>query len=66
MIFLDSRFWGGKHISGGKFDAFFNDFCVLGVFLGIWDSGGWVGGREKSSQEIAGINTVTGIYGYQR
>ena len=43
----------GGHISGGKFDAFFNVFCILGVFLGgIWDSGGGI------PQEIAGNNTA--------
>ena len=32
---------GGNTYLGGKFDAFFNVFCILGVFLGgIWDSGG--------------------------
>ena len=32
---------GGNTYLGGKFDAFFNVFCVLGVFLGgILDSGG--------------------------
>ena len=34
VLILDSRF-GGTHIWGGKFDAFFNVFfCILGVFLG--------------------------------
>ena len=54
MLILDSRFWGDTYL-GGEFDAFFNVFCILGVFLGgIWDSGG--GG--KSPQEIAGNNTA--------
>ena len=35
---------------GGKFDAFFNVFCILGVFLGEF---GILGG--KSPQEIAEI-----------
>ena len=42
VLILDSRFWG-KHISGGKFDAFLI-FFVFWVFFwrggGIWDSGG--------------------------
>ena len=41
VLILDSRFWGGNTYLGGKFDAFFNVFCIFGVFLGgIWDSGG--------------------------
>ena len=37
---------------GGKFDAFFNVFFILGVFLGIWDSEGGI------PQEISGNNTA--------
>ena len=41
VLILDSRFWGGNTHLGGKFDALFKVFCILGVFLGgIWDSGG--------------------------
>ena len=45
VLILDSRFWGDTYL-GDKFDAFFNVFCILGVFLGggIWDSGG--GGKS--------------------
>ena len=37
---------------GGKFDAFFNVFCILGVFLGEFEIL-----EGKSPQEIAGNNT---------
>ena len=40
---------------GGKFDAFFNVFCILGVFLGEFEIRGGGGGIP---QEIAGNNTV--------
>ena len=44
---------GGGRICGGKFDAFFNNFFILGIFLGgIWDSGG-----GDFPQDIAGNNT---------
>ena len=33
VLILDSRFWGDTYL-GGKFDAFLNDFCILGVFSG--------------------------------
>ena len=36
---------------GGEFDAFLIFLCVLGDFLGIWDSRG-------IPQEITGINTM--------
>ena len=53
LLILDSRFWEGKtHIWGGKFHAFFNVFCILGVFLGGF---GILGGNP--CQEIAGNNT---------
>ena len=54
VLILDSRFWGNTYL-GGKFDAFLDVFCILGVFLGgggIWNSGGGI------SQEIAGNNTA--------
>ena len=50
---------GGNTYLGGKFDAFFNVFCILGVFLGGGDLGFWGGGGEYP-QEIAGNNT--GMY----
>ena len=40
---------------GGKFDAFLNVFCILGVFLG----GFGILGRGIPPQEIAGNNTAT-------
>ena len=48
---------GGHIYLGDKFDAFFNVFFMLGVFLegGISDSGG---GGGESPQEIAENNTV--------
>ena len=39
MLILDSSFWMGNTYLRGKFDAFFNVFCILGVFLG--DLGFW-------------------------
>ena len=53
MLILYSRFWGNTYL-GGKFDAFFNVFCILGVFLGGGNLGFW----RESPQEIAGNNTV--------
>ena len=44
----------GNTYLGGKFDAFCNVFCVLGVFLG-GNLGFW---GVKSPQEIARINTA--------
>ena len=43
MIILDSRF-GGITYLGDKFDAFFNVFRVLGVFLGDLFCFFWGGG----------------------
>ena len=58
MLILDSVLWGGggggAAYVGGKFDAFFNVFCISGVFLG----GGEFGILGESPQEIAGNNTV--------
>ena len=33
VFILDFRFWGDTYL-GGKFDAIFNVFGILGVFLG--------------------------------
>ena len=34
VLILDSRFWGNTYKGGGgKFEAFFNVLCILGVFL---------------------------------
>ena len=54
VLILDSRFWGENTYLGGKFDTFFNVFCILGVFLG--GNLGFLGGIPP--QEIAGNNTA--------
>ena len=53
IIILVSSLGESRIGGGGKFDAFLNVLCVLGVIRG------WVGGfGVKYPQEIAGINTA--------
>ena len=58
LVSVNSRLQvlGGENTYlGGKFDAFLNVFCILGVFLERgWNFRFWGGG---GSQEIAGNNT---------
>ena len=61
MLILDSRFWLDTYL-GGKLDAFFNVFCILGVFLGGFGIlGGGGGGIPPARQEIDGNNTGTSL-----
>ena len=58
VLILDSRFWG-KHISGGKFDAFLNVFLYFRCFSGGGGEFGILGGNSPPPpQEIAGNNTA--------
>ena len=36
VLILDSRFWGTHIGRGGKFEAFCNVLCILGVFLRVF------------------------------